>query len=44
VKSFMDTRTKLSPALEADLARLETRRIPVDITFEQGVDALGLER
>jgi hypothetical protein len=44
VKSFMDTRTKLSPALEADMARLETRRIPVDITFEQGVDALGLER
>ena len=44
VKAFMDERTKLSPTLEADLARLGTRHIPVDLVFEQGVDALGLER
>ena len=44
VKSFMDARTQLSPTLERDLARLETKRIPVDVVFEQGVDVLGLER
>ena len=30
------------PALEADLRRLATRGIPVDIVFEQGPDALGI--
>ncbi len=44
VKSFMEARTTLSPTLEGDLARLETKRIPVDVVFEQGVDVLGLER
>jgi hypothetical protein len=43
VKSFMDTGTTLSATLKADLARLETKGIPVDVVFEQGVDALGLE-
>ena len=44
VKSFMEARSTLSPTLERDLARLETRQIPVDVVFEQGVDVLGLER
>jgi len=44
VKRFMEARTRLSPTLERDLARLESKRIPVDVVFEQGVDVLGLER
>ncbi len=44
VKRFMDERTRLSPGLERDLARLRTKGIPVDIVFEQGVDVLGLEQ
>jgi hypothetical protein len=44
VKSFMEEHTRLSPTLEGDLARLETRRVPVDVVFEQGVEVLGLER
>ena len=44
VKRFMEARGKLSPTLEADMARLKTRGIPVDVVFEQGVDVLGLER
>ena len=43
VKGFMDPRITLSPTLAADLARLETKQIPVDLTFEQGAGALGLE-
>ncbi len=43
VKGFMDPRIKLSPTLAADLARLETKQIPIDLTFEQGVGTLGLE-
>ncbi|MGH7497408.1 MAG: dipeptidyl-peptidase 3 family protein, partial [Gemmatimonadales bacterium] len=44
VKSFMEARTKLSPTLESDLARLQAKGVPVDIVFEQGVDVLGLDR
>jgi hypothetical protein len=44
VKSFMETRLRLSPTLRDDLARLETKGIPVDVAFEQGVDVLGLEQ
>ena len=44
VKSFMESRSKLSPTLESDLGRLQTKGIPVDIIFEQGVDVLGLDR
>jgi hypothetical protein len=43
VKSFMDSRTRLSSTLTVDLARLETKRIPVDVTFDQGAAVLGLE-
>ncbi len=32
----------IGPALQADLDRLATAGIPVDIVFEQGVDVLGL--
>jgi hypothetical protein len=42
-RQFMEQRMKLSPALEGDLRRLETKEIPVDVVFEQGVDVLGLE-
>jgi hypothetical protein len=33
----------IRPELEADLARLQEARIPIDIRFEQGLDTLGLE-
>jgi len=41
---FMTERAVISPALQRDLDRLGTKRIPVDIVFEQGVDVLGLGR
>jgi hypothetical protein len=44
VKQFMAARSRISPTLQADLARLRTRGIPVDIVFEQGKRVLGLER
>jgi Peptidase family M49 len=36
VSHFMAERGKLSPALEQDLGRLGSKRIPVDIVFQQG--------
>ncbi len=42
-KRFMAERMQLTPTLEDDLRRLEAKKIPVDIVFEQGVDVLGLE-
>ena len=44
VKRFMAARSVLSPALQADLARLGSKGIPVDVVFEQGPAVLGLER
>ena len=32
----------VGPALQADLDRLASAAIPVDIVFEQGADVLGL--
>jgi hypothetical protein len=43
VKQFMAARSRISPTLQADLTRLRTRGIPVDIVFEQGKRVLGLE-
>jgi peptidase M49-like protein len=42
VKRFMAERAVLSPTLEADLERLRTKGIPVDVVFEQGTGVLGL--
>ncbi len=44
VKSFMTQRGALSPTVTADLSRLGSKRIPVDIVFEQGAGMLGLVR
>jgi hypothetical protein len=44
VKRFMAERGTLSPVLRGDLDRLGTRGIPVDIDFEQGLAALGMDR
>jgi hypothetical protein len=44
VKRFMAARAALSPTLQDDLARLNSRGIPVDVVFEQGPGVLGLER
>ena len=44
VKQFMAQRGVVAPQTTADLARLGTKRIPVDVVFEQGTDVLGLER
>jgi len=37
-----NTKGVISPGLQADLDRLTEANIPVDITFTQGVDVLGL--
>ncbi|MEO6056364.1 MAG: Zn-dependent hydrolase, partial [Gemmatimonadales bacterium] len=44
VKRFMTARSALSPTLQRDLARLDMKGIPVDVTFEQGAAVLGSER
>jgi hypothetical protein len=44
VTRFMAERGRVSGQLQADLARLSTRGIPVDIVLEQGVDVLGVGR
>jgi hypothetical protein len=44
VKQFMAQRGAVAPQTTADLARLGSKRIPVDVVFEQGADVLGLER
>ena len=44
VKRFMAERGKITGPVQSDLDRLGGKGIPVDIVFEQGVDALGLGR
>ena len=43
-KQMTDTMGVISPELAADLKRLETAKIPVDVYFEQGLDVLGLAK
>jgi hypothetical protein len=42
-KEMTDTMGVISPELAADLKRLETAKIPIDVTFEQGLEVLGLQ-
>lgn len=42
VKKLLDEKGSIGPELQADLDRLTTLGIPVDVIFEQGVDVLGL--
>jgi hypothetical protein len=42
VDRFVKEYTIIDSQLQADLDRLEKKNIPVDITFEQGIDILGL--
>ena len=42
VAAFVETYGKIGDVLQADLDRLADAGIPVDVTFEQGVDVLGL--
>jgi Peptidase family M49 len=44
VKRFMAERGTVPAAVQADLDRLGGKGIPVDIVFEQGLDALGVGR
>jgi hypothetical protein len=44
VDEFVKTMATVSPQLQADLDRLASANIPVDIVFDQGVDVLGLAR
>ena len=44
VKRFIAERGKIPGPVQSDLDRLGGKGIPVDIVFEQGVDALGLGR
>ena len=43
-KEMTDTMGVISPELAADLKRLDTAKIPIDVTFEQGLEVLGLQR
>ncbi|MFZ6051268.1 dipeptidyl-peptidase 3 family protein [Halocola ammonii] len=42
VKSLMAEKGQIGPELEKDLEKLKENNIPVDVTFEQGVNVLGL--
>jgi hypothetical protein len=42
VKAFMDRYGRIDAQLQADLDRLATKGIPVDVVFEQGPAVLGL--
>ena len=44
VKRLMSERGTVPPVLQADLDRLGTQGIPVDIVFEQGLQVLGMGR
>ena len=41
-KDLTETKGIITPTLQADLDRLTEANIPVDITFTQGVSALGI--
>jgi peptidase M49-like protein len=41
VGAFMDASGRIGPTLAADLRRLGSRGIPVDVIFDQGMDVLG---
>jgi len=43
VTAFVEQMGKIGPQLQADLDRLTTAGIPVDVTFEQGAAVLGLD-
>ena len=42
-KALTESKGVITPNLQADLDRLTEANIPVDITFTQGVSALGLD-
>jgi Peptidase family M49 len=44
VTRFMSERATIPPALQADLDRLGSKGIPVDVVFQQGMDVLEAER
>jgi hypothetical protein len=41
---MLTTRGVVTESLNADLAKLQKANIPVDLTFKQGMKAMGLER
>ena len=43
VDQLIATHGKIKPELAKDLAKLEKANIPVDVTFVQGKDVLGLK-
>ncbi len=43
-KQLTDTMGVVKPDLAADLKKLDTAGIPVDVKFEQGLDVLGLDK
>jgi len=42
-KAYLETNGKIHESLQAELDRLKTANIPVDIVYEQGIEALGLK-
>lgn len=41
-KQCIEKLARMDPQLEVDIKRLQTKRIPIDIVFEQGPEVLGL--
>jgi hypothetical protein len=41
--AYLESNGKIRPSLQADLDRLKSARIPVDIVYDQGLVALGLK-
>jgi hypothetical protein len=41
--AYLEKNGKIRPGLQADLDRLKTAKIPVDIVYDQGVEVLGLQ-
>jgi hypothetical protein len=44
VVNLMKEKGQIGPELEKDLSKLKENNIPVDVTFEQGVNVLGLSK
>jgi hypothetical protein len=44
VTTMLTTRGVVTESLNGDLAKLQKANIPVDLTFKQGIKAMGLER
>jgi hypothetical protein len=44
VKKLIEEKGSIQPELQKDLDKLKSKNIPVDLVFDQGVEALDLNR